>query len=91
MRLFCTQPVAARVVEQLTLARVPVADRSDIEFARGTSKALELVLVKLTGDSRTPRSERGRAVLAKAKRLVQQFGYEKSKLGGNSDELLLRV
>ena len=89
--LVCAQPAAARVVEQLTLARVPVADRSDIEFARGTSKALELVLVKLTGDSRTPRSERGRAVLAKAKRLVQQFGYEKSKLAGNADELLLRV
>ena len=79
----------ARVVEHLTLARVPVSDRSDIEFARGTSKALELVLVKLTGNSRTPKTQQGRAVLAKAQRLVQQFGYEKSRTG--SDALLLRV
>ena len=88
---FCAQPVYARVVEQLTLARVPVADRSDIEFARGTSKALELVLIKLTGTSRTPRTERGRAVLAKAKRLVQQFGYEKSTVVNGDESLLLRV
>ena len=79
----------ARVVEHLTLARVPVADRSDIEFARGTSKALELVLIKLTGNSRTPKTQQGRAVLAKAQRLVQQFGYEKSRTAG--DSLLLRV
>lgn len=84
---FPTAP--ARVVEHLTLARVPVSDRSDIEFARGTSKALELVLVKLTGNSRTPKTQQGRAVLAKAQRLVQQFGYEKSRTGG--DTLLLRV
>ena len=88
---FCAQPVYARVVEQLTLARVPVADRSDIEFARGTSKALELVLIKLPGTSRTPRTERGRAVLAKAKRLVQQFGYEKSTVVNGDESLLLRV
>ena len=85
------QSVDARVVEQLTLARVPVADRSDIEFARGTAKALESVLVKLTGDSRTPRTERGRAVLAKAQRLIQQFGYEKPAVSVSDDELLLRV
>ncbi|MGR8949403.1 MAG: DUF2066 domain-containing protein [Gammaproteobacteria bacterium] len=80
---------AARVVDQLTLARVPVADRSDIEFARGTSKALELVLIKLTGSSRTPKTQQGRTVLAKAQRLVQQFGYEKPQAG--NDSLLLRV
>lgn len=81
----------ARVVEDLTLARVPVADRSDIEFARGTSKALEAVLVKLTGSSRTTRTAGGRAVLAKAKRLVQQFGYEKSSRDNEAQDLLLRV
>lgn len=86
------QPCAGRVVENLTLARVPVLDRSDIEFARGTAKALEAVLVKLTGDSRVPRTSEGRAVLAKAKRLVQQFGYEKAPRAlGADDELLLRV
>ena len=89
--LFGVQSICARVVDQLTLARVPVADRSDIEFARGTSKALELVLVKLTGNSRTPRTERGRAVLAKAKRLVQQFGYEKPTAATGDESLLLRV
>ncbi|MEM7466800.1 MAG: DUF2066 domain-containing protein [Pseudomonadota bacterium] len=83
----------ARVVDKLTSARVPVADRSDIEFARATSKALELVLVKLTGDSRTPKSTQGRSVLSKAQRLVQQFGYEKSASSGGAAEanLLLRV
>lgn len=82
---------SARVVDNLTLARVPVADRSDIEFARGTSKALESVLGKLTGSSSTARSEQGRAVLAKAKRLVQQFGYEKLSRADGTDNLLLRV
>lgn len=81
----------ARVVGDLTRARVPVLDRSDIEFARGTSNALETVLVKLTGNSRTAQTTQGRAVLAKAKRLVQQFGYEKSTSSDGAENLLLRV
>lgn len=88
---FFPADILARVVADLTLARVPVADRSDIEFARGTSKALETVLVKLTGSSRAARSAGGRAVLAKAKRLVQQFGYEKSTRESGQEDLLLRV
>ena len=83
--------IQARVVGDLTLARVPVLDRSDIEFARGTSKALESVLVKLTGNSRTAQTTQGRAVVAKAKRLVQQFVYEKSTPSDGVENLLLRV
>jgi len=73
-------------------ARVRVNDRSDAEFKRGVSRALERVIVKLTGDSTTPRSDAGRSIVAQAKRLVQQFGYERPRNSSpNSNDLVLRV
>ena len=85
-----TAPAAS--VSDLNAARVPVADRSDIEFARATANALEAVLVKMTGNSATPGTSAGRAVVARAKRLIQQYGYETvSGAGTNTEQLLLRV
>ena len=79
-------------VEGLNSARVPVSDRSDTEFDRGVSRALELVIVKRTGKSSSPQSAGGRAVVKQAKRLVQQFGYEtRGIVGASSNDLVLRV
>jgi hypothetical protein len=84
--------VNAADVEGLNSARVPVVDRSDAEFRRGIAKALEAVVVKLSGDSRVPRTKPGRGVVGQAKRLVQQFGYEQPRDGDpQSGGLMLRV
>ena len=83
--------VAGDVVD-LNSARVPVADRSDTEFKRGVAKALEAVIIKLTGSSAVARTKRARAVIGHAQRLVQQFGYERlrSRTAG-AGTLVLRV
>jgi uncharacterized protein len=83
---------AATDVEGLNSAHVPVVDRSDAEFKRGIAKALEAVIVKLTGDSAAPRGKPGRGVVGQAKRLVQQFGYELPREpGADPGQLVLRV
>ncbi|MFT4560633.1 MAG: hypothetical protein ACI9BW_000367 [Gammaproteobacteria bacterium] len=79
-------------VPDLNSARVHVADRSDAEFKRGTAKALEAVIVKLTGSSAAARTKSARAVIGQAQRLVQQFGYESPRAASSStDALVLRV
>jgi len=84
--------VKAADVGGLNSARVAVKDRSDAEFKRGISRALQAVMVKLTGNSATPQSDAGRGVVGQAKRLVQQFGYERPRNSSeNSKELVLRV
>ncbi len=84
--------VSAADIAGLNSARVRVNDRSDAEFKRGVSRALERVILKLTGDSTAPRSDAGRNVVAQAKRLVQQFGYERPRYSSpNSNDLVLRV
>ena len=53
---------------------------------------MEIVIVKLTGNSASPQSGSGRAVVKQAKRLVQQFGYEQQGIGvASANELVLRV
>jgi len=90
--LLGTFAVNAADVDGLNSARVPVNDRSEAEFKRGIAKALEAVVVKLTGDSGVPRTKPGRGVVGQAKRLVQQFGYEQPRDGDpQSGELMLRV
>ena len=79
---------AAADVGGLNSALVPVADRSDAEYRRGIAKALETVIIKLSGSSAAARSKSARAVVGQAKRLVQQFGYETTDDGR---QLLLRV
>ncbi len=84
--------VDAADVEGLNSARVRVSDRSDAEFDRGVARALEAVIIKLTGDSAAPRSSGGRAVVGQAQRLVQQFGYERPRSSAaHANDLVLRV
>ena len=79
-------------VTNLNSARVPVADRSDTEFKRGLAKALEAIIVKLTGSSAAARTKRARAVIGQAQRLVQQFGYEQPRTeNSGTRSLMLRV
>ena len=88
----CAVGAGATDVEGLNSARVAVVDRSDAEFRRAIAKALESVIVKLTGDGAVARSKPGRGVVGQAKRLVQQFGYERPRNSApSSDELVLRV
>ena len=90
--IICSIGVDAADVEGLNSARVRVSDRSDEEFNRGVARALEVVIIKLSGNSATPRSSGGRAVVQQAQRLVQQFGYERPRnSGANTNDLVLRV
>ena len=84
--------VDAADVEGLNSARVRVSGRFDAEFNQGVARALEAVMIKLTGNSATPRSSGGRAVVQQAQRLVQQFGYERPRNSGtDANDLVLRV
>ncbi|MDA0820840.1 MAG: DUF2066 domain-containing protein [Proteobacteria bacterium] len=79
-------------VPDLNSARVSVADRSDTEFKRATAKALEAVIIKLTGSSAAAQTKSARAVIGQAQRLVQQFSYERPRdASSNADALDLRV
>jgi len=91
--VFFGNSASAADVGNLYSARVRVADRSDTEFKRGIAKALEAVIVKLTGSSATARTKSARAVVGQAKRLVQQFGYERPADGSiaGTPQLMLRV
>lgn len=91
--ILASAAAGAADVEDLNSARVPVADRSEAEFKRGIAKALEVVVVKLTGDSASSHSKAGRGVVGQAQRLVQQFGYEQHAAGGGTRtaRLMLRV
>ena len=79
-------------VEGLYGASAAVADRSEPEFRRGIAKALEAVIVKLTGDGAAARSKPARGVVGQARHLVQRFGYERPRGSGpKSSGLVLRV
>jgi hypothetical protein len=77
----------ARDVTGLHGAAVPVADRSPEALARGAAAALSQVLVKLTGNRRVAAQGGVGSLLAKASRLMLQYGYETAPTG----ELLLRA
>jgi hypothetical protein len=88
----CASFVDAADVDNLYSARVAVKDRSDAEFKRGMARALEAVIVKLTGSSAEARTKAARAVVGQASRLVQQFGYERPLTSGpDTDDLILRA
>lgn len=70
-------------LDSLYEATVPVANRSDAEFAAASSRALAVVLVKLTGNGASLKQPGARGLLAKARRLVTQFGYEQAAAAGN--------
>lgn len=91
LALFASVAEAADV-DDLYSARVAVKDRSDAEFKRGMARALEAVIVKLTGSSAEARTKAARAIIGQASRLVQQFGYERPPATrAESDELILRA
>lgn len=79
----------AASVADLYRARVPVADKSDPEVQRATAKALEIVIVKLTGSSTAPHDGRARALLAKPGRYESRFAFERPE--GPGGPLALRV
>jgi hypothetical protein len=89
----CLAAALASDVDNLAGARIPVFDRSDAEFSRAIAKALEIVVVKLTGDSSSANSTAGRGVVGQAKRFIQQFGYERplDQFGEVTGDLVLRV
>ncbi len=67
----------AAVVDGLFEASVAVADQSAAERNRAFAAALEVVLVKNTGERGVARSPDVSELLASAPRLVQQFRYER--------------
>lgn len=81
-------PLAARDVTDLFSARVPVADRSPTQLARGASAALSQVLVKLVGTRQGAANPALQPVRAQASRLMLQYAFEPTPDGQG---LLLRA
>ena len=80
--LTLTTPLAAHDVAGLYSATAAVIDRSPRELARGTIAALADVLIKLTGNRHLPADASVRPLLAKAARLVLQYGYASAPAAG---------
>ncbi len=74
--------LAAREVGGLTTATVSIKDRSLGERTRASAVALSQVLIKLTGNRRTPSDARAQALLARAPNLLLQFAYGAAPGGG---------
>jgi hypothetical protein len=68
-------PLAARDVSGLYNASVAVKDRSPAERSRASAAALGEVLVKLTGNRRTPSDAGARPLFARASTLLLQYAY----------------
>jgi uncharacterized protein len=75
-------PLTAREVSGLSTATVSVKDRSLSERARASAVALSQVLIKLTGNRRTPGDARAQALLGRASSLLLQFAYGSAPGGG---------
>ncbi|MCC6709460.1 MAG: DUF2066 domain-containing protein [Gammaproteobacteria bacterium] len=75
-------PLAARDVGGLYNATVTVKDRSPAERSRASAAALGEVLVKLTGNRRTPNDASARPLLARASTLLLQYAYGQAPDGG---------
>ena len=73
-------------VLQLHRVVVPVTDRSEEEFTRGSSMALAQVLVKLTGNRQIGKRTGIGALLGRASSFLLRFGYEQE---AESGQLLL--
>lgn len=74
--------VAARDVSGLYTASVAVKDRSPAERSRASAAALGEVLVKLTGNRRTPNDASARPLLGRASTLLLQYAYANAPDGG---------
>lgn len=75
-------PLAARDVSGLASATVSIKDRSLSERARVSAVALSQVLIKLTGNRRTPGDARAQALLGRASSLLLQYAYAAAPDGG---------
>ncbi len=75
-------PLAARDVSGLYSASVTVKDRSPAERSRASAAALGEVLVKLTGNRRTPNDASARPLLGRASTLLLQYAYGHAPDGG---------
>ena len=75
-------PLAARDVSGLASATVSIKDRSPAERARASAVALSQVLIKLTGNRRTPGDARAAALLGRASSLLLQYAYGAAPDGG---------
>lgn len=75
-------PLAARDVSGLASATVSIKDRSPAERARASAVALSQVLIKLTGNRRTPGDVRAAALLGRASSLLLQYAYGAASDGG---------
>ncbi len=80
--LVLAAPLAARDVSGLYNASVAVKDRSPAERSRASAAALADVLVKLTGNRRTPNDASARPLLGRASTLLLQYAYGNAPGGG---------
>lgn len=74
--LFATLSVTAAQVEGLYEVREPVASQDPAERAAAMSRALQTLVVRLTGDRQAAQDARLKPLLADPQQLVQQYVYE---------------
>lgn len=74
--LFTTLSVTAAQVEGLYEVREPVASQDSSERAAAMSRALQTLVVRLTGDRKAAQDPRLQPLLADPQQLVQQYVYE---------------
>lgn len=74
--LFTTLSVTAAQVEGLYEVREPVASQDPAERAAAMSRALQTLVVRLTGDRKAAQDPRLQPLLADPQQLVQQYIYE---------------
>lgn len=74
--LFTTLSVTAAQVEGLYEVREPVASQDPGERAAAMSRALQTLVVRLTGDRKAAQDPRLQPLLADPQQLVQQYVYE---------------
>ena len=80
--LTCAGALPARDVSGLASATVSIKDRSPAERARASAVALSQVLIKMTGNRRTPGDGRAQALLGRASSLLLQYAYGAAPDGG---------
>ena len=74
--LFTTLSVTAAQVEGLFEVREPVASQDSTERAAAMGRALQTLVVRLTGDRKAAQDPRLQPLLADPQQLVQQYVYE---------------
>ncbi|WP_120993411.1 DUF2066 domain-containing protein [Stutzerimonas urumqiensis] len=83
--LVLAQPVAAEPLEDLYLVRQPIDSQQPADREAALQRALDTLIIRLTGDPQVVESSNLAAVRAEPKQLVRQFGYEGDVLVANFD------